>query len=568
MDQQVQDYLTKQLLIDRNVVTFRSLSRQFSLHVNAAKNILAIFYGVQKQSSEPVYATYMLTGEAPMVPAERTALSEENGTDVEMPDATQDSAGQDDAAIAVPHTKVTLVNEAELDNARAQYTHIFSEYIHTLTPAPLVDAALICAPSDKVYEADAKMSPEASMLIGRIVGPHVRVGKFAHPVASSSKAQMAAVRKETPSIGNSDREQTGDQKMKGKEKEKESTAQKPKASGALDWSKAKLKQKEPGRKERPKERATDKKAVKEEPKEEDKTKVGVSERNDARKEKDAKAGRVTPPAKVDTPKVKQEARRTPDSGGSSSTDMKPPQKRGIKRKSILPIESDSEDEDAANTFWSASSRPQATNGTKAKANKGVIVSNDENGDDVSIPQKFTKAKAVPRRSMSDAEKSLRAMMNVDDDEVIKASRPESKAPEPQDEDTEMVDDTEPVPVKPKTSKKKKEKKVVPVGRNGLKKRKVMKTRMTMDDKRYMVTEDYSSYESIDESEAVEEPAPKVKRSASAKSKKASKPSETKLKLKEESHSKSKSSGGSKVRKPGDGSKVGGQESLMNFFGKK
>ena len=66
-----------------------------------------------------------------------------------------------------------------------------------------------------------------------------------------------------------------------------------------------------------------------------------------------------------------------------------------------------------------------------------------------------------------------------DEDVVMASEPEPE-PEPEPaQDEDMMEDT------PKSkARKKKEKKVWPVGRNGLKKKRVMKSRMTMDAKGY------------------------------------------------------------------------------------
>ena len=50
------------------------------------------------------------------------------------------------------------------------------------------------------------------------------------------------------------------------------------------------------------------------------------------------------------------------------------------------------------------------------------------------------------------------------------------------DDVDMADGTT---VEPKKVRKKREKKTIPVGRNGLKKKKVMKTKKTMDDNGYM-----------------------------------------------------------------------------------
>lgn len=133
----------------------------------------------------------------------------------------------------------------------------------------------------------------------------------------------------------------------------------------------------------------------------------------------------------------------------------------------------------------------------------------------------------------------------------------------------MVEDEEVKPV----PKKRKPKKVIPVGSNGLKKRRVVKSRMTTDAKGYMgkhmsfifcikrvltllhpVTEDYSEYESVDEEEP-EEPKSKVKKPA-AKGKKVetseSKPTKVVAKSKSATNLKGKKGSGG----------------LMDFFGKK
>lgn len=168
------------------------------------------------------------------------------------------------------------------------------------------------------------------------------------------------------------------------------------------------------------------------------------------------------------------------------------------------------------------------------------------------------------------------MIDVHIDLVIKHPRratspppsSDGEATEQPDEDVEMEEEeVKPVP------KKKRTKKVVPVGSNGLKKRRVVKSRMTTDAKGYMgmqfiyhlykncvshfsylVTEDYSEYESVDEEEP-EEPKPKAKKPV-AKSKKAEavekKPTKTITKSKSTSSLKGKKSTGG----------------LMDFFGKK
>jgi len=164
------------------------------------------------------------------------------------------------------------------------------------------------------------------------------------------------------------------------------------------------------------------------------------------------------------------------------------------------------------------------------------------------------------------------------------SSDEEETTEPGDGEDSMYVDDEPAEVKPKRSRKKTEKKVAPVGRNGLKKKRIVKSKMTLDAKGYMgmlrslspirgpdtegittVTEDYSSYESVDEEEPEEPPKPKKKLTSKA--------SESKLKRKASSvkETKAPSKEIKKRASMGGGSSsksTAGQSNLMNFFGKK
>ena len=70
--------------------------------------------------------------------------------------------------------------------------------------------------------------------------------------------------------------------------------------------------------------------------------------------------------------------------------------------------------------------------------------------------------------------------------VVESSDEEEQS-EPGEPEDSMYVDGEPAEVKPKRSRKKVEKKVVPVGRNGLKKKRVVKSKMSTDAKGYMGT---------------------------------------------------------------------------------
>lgn len=134
-------------------------------------------------------------------------------------------------------------------------------------------------------------------------------------------------------------------------------------------------------------------------------------------------------------------------------------------------------------------------------------------------------------------------------------------------------------VKPKHVRKRKERKVVPVGKNGLKKRRIVKSKRVRegeflgmsygwathssgcaDNHGDSVSVDYSEYESVDEEEAEEDaiakkPAAKVKKT-SPKDKEPKEPRKT-------------IRAGQPLKRSGSSAgQKGGQGSLMNFFGKK
>ncbi|KAI0719493.1 DNA polymerase subunit Cdc27 [Cerioporus squamosus] len=531
-----EDYLTKQIYIDKNVVTFRSLSRQFGLHVNEAKNYADALYTTASlpsstgNSETRSFATYLISGELfPKPRAQPNGPTQtDDGMDVDSEGALPDAMDEEDED--VPLTTITLVGEKDLEQAKSKYARIFSTHVYCLSPSPLTDAGLICDPSAIVYKADEKDSPISSIALGRVVGPDVRVGKVPPPIASSSKAPEPVSRKPTLKVKS---EASPPVKVEKKDEEKPN-AIKPKASGKLDWSKAKK-----------------------------------SSDADKSKEKEIKV------KKEETPAPQAKLRQTPQ----TSRDATPQDdsKRGTKRKAAPPPASDTEEKPEV------PKREPAPVKSDIKLRKNRIVSDDEDEEEARpVPSKSkgrSRASVVKDALESEAEASLRAMMDMDDSQVEKASasRPAPKpAPEvPQEEDdVEMVSEPEPVPPeteqdeeeeevpKPKP-RKKKEKKVIPVGRNGLKKKRVMKTRMTMDAKdTWVLTEDYSEYESVDEEEAEEEQKkPKGKKAAAA-----SKPKKSSDDEPAPGKSKPAARTGS-IKGKSTGTKAGAQGSLKDFFGK-
>ncbi|KAI0303654.1 hypothetical protein B0F90DRAFT_1308269 [Multifurca ochricompacta] len=124
---------------------------------------------------------------------------------------------------------------------------------------------------------------------------------------------------------------------------------------------------------------------------------------------------------------------------------------------------------------------------------GVIISEDENEEALKPARAKAAYKAKAKATSTDpqAEEDLRAMMDIDDDQVTKVSRAASTsepgtsppATDMEVEDREPEPETAPVPTTRKPPRK--PKKVIPVGRNGLKKRRVVRSRMTTDEKGYL-----------------------------------------------------------------------------------
>ena len=152
----------------------------------------------------------------------------------------------------------------------------------------------------------------------------------------------------------------------------------------------------------------------------------------------------------------------------------------------------------------------------------MILSDDEEDEVIVKPKTARRLKSDLIDDELDQERSVRAMMDVDDcmfpvfspalefltihiiAEVVRASRSHVSPPKEeeieeeddakpitskslsqpkQDDDIDMDDDSDPAPkTKPR---KRREKKVIPIGRNGYKKKRVMKSRMKMDEKGYM-----------------------------------------------------------------------------------
>ncbi|KAG9314779.1 DNA polymerase subunit Cdc27 [Chiua virens] len=536
------DFLDKELFVDRSIVTFRSLSRELGIHVNDAKNELKSYYDAVRDDKEmPAVPTYLVSGELPALTASRRAETEaqQSGTAMDLDLEFEEDEQETDV---VYQSRVLLVDASALNETMSQFVRIHSVHIYSLSPSRLQDAGLVCAPTFKVHEMDVKRGLQSLSIVGKITGPHVKLkaGIVHHTTASSSKTTLDAPSRTAPKAAaptKAEQQSTKSKSLSDKKGQSSLTTlvktepkDKLKPSGKLDWFKAK-------------------------------------------EEK--------------IPKLKQDSFTTiPGSLTNKKTELtKPPvlkdragfkaggdvQKRGTKRKPHLGTDMESDSE-------ASSAKAKSSAAVEWSSAKKGVISSDEDDEEAQV--RMLGQRRLKRRSTiaSDSETSLRAMMDIDDDEVDHVPRVSKVRPQPEEEESEEEDnrlekettappvtsegeESEDIPAPPK---KRKPRKVLPVGRNGVKKRRVIKSRTTTDAKGYMQTEDYSSYESVEE----EDFETKAKTKGKVKeTKKVSEPkveeakAKAKVVPKEENTGKPKAKPSPKTR--GGAPKRGG---LLNFFG--
>ncbi len=246
-----------------------------------------------------------------------------------------------------------------------------------------------------------------------------QIGKALPPVASSSKAAAEPIsHKPTLKVKTEKAEdktpvaKSGSTSLSSAEKDKDkanaSTA-KPKATGKLDWSKAK---KTP---ESDKSKKKEKEVKKEEsisPIEKAVKKTAKLEINDASPKDDGKVCYCPPHL----------ARPHPYS---------PNLQRGVKRKVAPPAVSDAEDKPTLRGKEKEKKATPVPAPADIKLRKNRIVSDDEDDTPPPPPRRLTKnrarASAAADALDSDAENSLRAMMDIDDGEWLADSRTPSRS---------------------------------------------------------------------------------------------------------------------------------------------
>lgn len=526
------DYLTKQIFIERNIVTYRSLSRDLRIHVNTAKNELATYHAVAPYQSQPCFATYLICGEL-LAPQSRSSKGDTE--DFDMKSLTDEESEYDgDETDDVPQMTIMLVNERDLEDAVSQFARIDSLHVYSLAPAHIHDAGLLCAPTENVRITDEKAGSEIVPIVGKIVGANIQLKPTKTVKASAQPTAGPSRRRPTNNslkpVAPAPIEKAASTADITKEKSKivtDKPIEKLRPNGKLNFAKAK---------------ATD-------------TKV------EPKAEQDKKESSKIVFTASDLKRAKSEGKE-----GPRKEDDLPKEeiKRGTKRKSLKAVVSESEDDRSS----ISQSRPISRSQSKGivRLQKRTVLSDD---DEDSSPHPRMSRMSL-RAQDSEAEQRLKAMMDFDDDEVIRVTREtpvlmkeEEEESTEDGEDVKMDDSISPKP-KPK---KRREKKVIPVGSNGLKKKRTIKSRMTTDAKGYMVTEDYSSYESVDENEEPEPAAPAKGKAKAKSSTKATEQEQTSIKpSKKASLAQPASSKSTKSRSGTSKNGAQKQKALTNFFG--
>ncbi|KAG8936095.1 hypothetical protein FRC02_004720 [Tulasnella sp. 418] len=547
ISQKVSEYLSKRIQVDNEVVTFRLLSRELRIHVNEAKNELARFYHLSKNSA-PVHATYLLSGEV-----------------VEHKQPPAQSAGSNTAVEQVPSPqaaqlkrKIVLIGETDVEQAKLQFSRIICTHVYSLSPGMLNDKALLASATASIRQLDAEHGPEVSATLGMAIAPCAKVVKF----KPSTKPLPKPVVKPMSGRPSLQEKNTDQEKRASSTLQQSKLGKKPEAAKKV----------EPAVKPNPfftATKATPKVTVKKEPStvklEEVETKLGRNV-NESEEENSSKAG--------------SSRFQSPSQGSSAFSQTKGKVKRGR-------VVSDDEEEEPVLPTKKSSLKKRKSEALREEEE-------EEEEENAGTSRKLARlmrgqAAAEQQRSRkSEKEDNLRALMELDDDNELSSAARTSEEPEEESE-PEHVPLTKPQKSKAKPAKEKptgvdvinktkKRKSTVPLGNNGKKKRKVMKTRETVNAKGYTVTEDYSSYESVSGSEEEEE---KPKPKASSQKKRSGKvvkqeeeeeedeqPSTFKSKLKPDAVKDTKSNKAAPPTKRPSVAKNAGPKGLMSYFGKK
>ncbi|KAI6084874.1 DNA polymerase subunit Cdc27 [Hypoxylon rubiginosum] len=192
MEEDYRQYLARSILTEDQVITYRALSRALNAHTNAAKEMLYDFHKSQNEKRPgTLYATYLVYGTRKKVV--KAVKAEEQDGDVEMTDSHPETHLP--FSDEVPTYTLSLISEAQLEEALAGYDEVTSIHVYSLGPHPVKDIQLLIEPARQVMDmSTAGTVPAASKVFGSIMSPdvHIRVrpGHSSKPVASTPKAEL------------------------------------------------------------------------------------------------------------------------------------------------------------------------------------------------------------------------------------------------------------------------------------------------------------------------------------------------------------------------------------------
>ncbi|KAG8806828.1 hypothetical protein FRC18_005882, partial [Serendipita sp. 400] len=159
-DTAITTYLTKQIKVNQNIVTFRLLSRALSIHVNEAKAALESFYQADKKSGGggSLHATYILTGE------DITQKVESESMDVDGDQDLHDAPSP--MADAIVPLKMLVVPEECLESCKSSFRSIRAIHIYSVEPSTFRDPSLLATTVDAVRKVDAARTQEELCTLG------------------------------------------------------------------------------------------------------------------------------------------------------------------------------------------------------------------------------------------------------------------------------------------------------------------------------------------------------------------------------------------------------------------
>ncbi|KAH8750738.1 DNA polymerase subunit Cdc27 [Diaporthe sp. PMI_573] len=163
-------YLAEQIISEENIVTYRSLSRVLTVHVNVAKQMLYEFHTWQNgKRSGSVHATYMLYGIRKN--AQTNGHSQQDG-DVEMTSSPPELGSAVDDG---PVITLSLVAEASLKDVLSQYESVSSIHVYSLGTHPVKDLQLLADVSKPIIDLSTEDgSSNRQHSLGPIRNPYVR----------------------------------------------------------------------------------------------------------------------------------------------------------------------------------------------------------------------------------------------------------------------------------------------------------------------------------------------------------------------------------------------------------